>query len=162
MQCKEEDRRRFSKPEKYDNVVAVFDEICEEGTVLNEIVTSNLKCFNETFSNTNCPQEIYAFSDSTEKKYRSAEPTTTNLNDENTSCMSMILLANCIVKDVTIKCGIRARFMMSELVQRTHFIDSACPLSYRKSLLQFIDEFDLTEEQKIFATAELVRMEISE
>ncbi|GBO33230.1 hypothetical protein AVEN_115882-1, partial [Araneus ventricosus] len=64
MKCEEEKHRRFADPERYANFRSVFGEICEEGSALNEVATNNLKCFNETFSNTNCRLDLLAFMDS--------------------------------------------------------------------------------------------------
>ncbi|GBN08064.1 hypothetical protein AVEN_244470-1 [Araneus ventricosus] len=161
MKC-EKEKNRYRKPEIYADTLDMFDELCAEGSILNEIATSNLECFNETFSNTNCKQE----SDDFLKPYREEVPldefTTTHVIPERVSCLSMILQTNCILTDITRKCGIRARYMAVQYVHRSGYVDSFCPLSYRESLLPNIDEFNLTEEQKTFAIAELERMKISD
>ncbi|CAL1296979.1 unnamed protein product, partial [Larinioides sclopetarius] len=64
MTCTGEEHRRLMEPERYANIISVLSEICEEGSTLNEVAISNLKCFNETFSNTSCKLEREDFIDS--------------------------------------------------------------------------------------------------
>ncbi|KAF8774744.1 hypothetical protein HNY73_017263 [Argiope bruennichi] len=162
MKCEAEDNRIFANPERYVKLVDVFNEICEEGSVLNEVATGNLKCFNETFSHTNCEQERKTFLEPYEKEVPLDEFTTTHVIPERVHCLSEILLANCLLEDITRNCGLRARYATVEYLQRSSFVDGSCPLSYRESLLPALDEFNLTEEQKTFAIAELERMSLSD
>ncbi|GBN12151.1 hypothetical protein AVEN_238461-1 [Araneus ventricosus] len=162
MKCREEDKRIFKKPETSENLIALFDEICDEGSAFNEIATSNLKCFNETFSNTNCRQETDDFVKLYEKEIPVDEFITSHVIPERVYCLSQILLAGCLLEDINRNCGIRVRHATLEYLHRSDFVDGSCPLSYRESLLPDIDEFNLTEEQKTFAISELERMKISD
>ncbi|GBO03823.1 hypothetical protein AVEN_183606-1 [Araneus ventricosus] len=123
------------------------------------VLTVKLKCFNETFSNTNCPQE----SDDFLKPYRKEIPldefTTTHVIPERVHCLSQILLINCLVGDITTNCGLRALTLTLEFLHRSAFVERYCPLSYRTGLLEDIDEFNLTEVQKRWAVAELLYLD---
>ncbi|GBN72687.1 hypothetical protein AVEN_97050-1 [Araneus ventricosus] len=44
----------FATPEEYTSVVTAFSEFCEEGSLLNLIVTENLKCLNESLGSEFC------------------------------------------------------------------------------------------------------------
>ncbi|CAL1296976.1 unnamed protein product [Larinioides sclopetarius] len=160
MKCQEEDKRRFSQEQKYDDLYALFDGMCKEGTALNKVVTTQLKCFNETLSNTNCEQERKGFLKPYETEIQLDEFRTTHVIPERVYCLSQILLVNCIVDDITRNCGLRPRLLTVELLRRYGFVDISCPLSYREGLLEDLDEFNLTENQKTFAIYELERLRI--
>ncbi|GBL99815.1 hypothetical protein AVEN_163819-1, partial [Araneus ventricosus] len=51
------------------------------------VATSNLKCFNETFSNTNCRQEMDVFLNPYEKEVPLDEFTTTHVIPERVHCL---------------------------------------------------------------------------
>ncbi|GBN67736.1 hypothetical protein AVEN_39847-1 [Araneus ventricosus] len=127
------------------------------------VATSNLKCFNETFSNTNCRQEADDFLEPYLEKLQLDEFTTSTYDIfKRVYCLSELRFLGCLVEDINRNCGIRARYATVEFLQRTSFADDLCPLESRETLLEDIDEFDLTEEQKTFAISELERMKISD
>ncbi|GBN19939.1 hypothetical protein AVEN_33463-1 [Araneus ventricosus] len=126
------------------------------------VATSNLKCFNETFGNTNCQQETDDFIEPYREEILLDEFTTTHVIPQRVYCLSRILLAGCLLEDINRNCGIRARHGTLEYLHRSNFVNGTCPLSYRISLLPDIDKFNLTEEQKTFAISELERMKISD
>ncbi|GBN67733.1 hypothetical protein AVEN_39844-1 [Araneus ventricosus] len=82
------------------------------------------------------------------------EPTT------DRSYLSELRFLGCLVEDINRNCGIRARHATVEFLQRASLADHMCPLQFRETLLEDIDEFDLTEEQKTFAISELERMKL--
>ncbi|CAL1296978.1 unnamed protein product [Larinioides sclopetarius] len=163
MTCTGEEHRRLMEPERYANIISVLSEICEEGSTLNEVAISNLKCFNETFSNTSCKLEREDFIDSSwvvvpfknSTGYHSFLP-------ERIYCIAELRLLACILENITRNCGLRVRDATLEFLQRTSFALDRCPLESRETLLEDIDTFDLTEGQKSFAISELERMKISD
>ncbi|GBN08061.1 hypothetical protein AVEN_244467-1 [Araneus ventricosus] len=126
------------------------------------VATCNHTCFNETFSNTICVQELGDFVKPYKEEVRLDEFTITQVIPERVRCLTTILEINCILRDITRKCGIEVRYMVLEYFHTSGYLEEFCPLSYRESLLPNIGEFNLTEEQKIFAIAELERMKISD
>ncbi|CAL1296971.1 unnamed protein product [Larinioides sclopetarius] len=158
IKCLNEDERRFKQLEKYENLYSLFDEVCKEGTALNEVVKTQLRCFNDTFSNTNCEKERKDFLKPYETEIPLDEFTTTHVIPERVHCLSEMLQAKCIVDDITRNCGLRARYLISEFFRRTEFVDRSCPTHYREGLIEDIDEYNLTEDQKTFAIYELERM----
>ncbi|CAL1296973.1 unnamed protein product [Larinioides sclopetarius] len=160
IKCLKDDERRFKQLEKYENLYSFFDEVCKEGSALNEVVKTKLRCFNETFSNTNCNQEREDFLNPYETEIQLDEFTTTHVIPERVHCLSEMLEAKCIVDDITKNCGLRAKRLIGEFYRRTELIDLSCPPHYREGLLEDIDEFNLTEDQKSFAISELLRMKV--
>ncbi|CAL1296983.1 unnamed protein product [Larinioides sclopetarius] len=162
MTCKGEEHRRLMRPERYANILSVLSEICEEGSTLNEVATSNLKCFNETFSNTNCLVEALNFIEPFKEDVPQDEFTgSTYYVPERIFCMAELHLLGCLLEDIARNCGLRARHATVEFLQRTSYAVDECPLESRETLLEDIDTFDLTEGQKSFAISELERMKIS-
>ncbi|CAL1296981.1 unnamed protein product [Larinioides sclopetarius] len=163
LKCAEQKQRRLMEPRRYANISSVLSEICEEGSPLNEVVTSNLKCFNETFSNTNCRLEKEDFLDSFKEDVTLDEFTESiGFVPERIHCIAELRLLGCLLEDISRNCGQRARNATVEFIQRTSFAVDKCPLESRETLLEDIDTFDLTEGQKTFAISEQERMKISD
>ncbi|GIX97842.1 uncharacterized protein CEXT_648831 [Caerostris extrusa] len=50
----------YSSQERYEAIYSIFSDICDEDTLIYEVIAENLRCLNETLENSPCYDEIEA------------------------------------------------------------------------------------------------------
>ncbi|CAL1301234.1 unnamed protein product [Larinioides sclopetarius] len=159
--CDPESSHIFASEEEYNGMYGVFSEVCEEGTFLNRIATENLRCFNQTFQTTSCPEKMKAITG----PYRSPRVNTEDEDDYtlpiDIMCLQDILESNCIAADIGKNCGKEALEATMEFFRRTFYIQETCGKRNAETLLRGVDAFNLDQEQKAIVIATLESVIIS-
>ncbi|GBL74651.1 hypothetical protein AVEN_87000-1, partial [Araneus ventricosus] len=120
-------------------------------------VTENLRCFNETFRTTSCPDEVKAVTG----PYRTPEGGTSYSLPVEIMCLQNILQSICITAEIGKNCGQEALEATVEFLRRTLYVEDTCGKNNAKYLLKNLDEYNLDQEQKDLVTAALEKVILS-
>ncbi|KAF8774752.1 hypothetical protein HNY73_017271 [Argiope bruennichi] len=155
------DEHIFDSKAEYEGMYGAFSDLCEEGTFLNTVATANLRCFNDTFSTTDCPEKMKAITG----PYRSSIDETENEDDYRlpieVMCLQDILESDCLAADIGKNCGQAALEATLEFFRRTFYVEDTCGVENSKHVLKSLDMYKLDEEQKELVIATLEKIIIS-
>ncbi|GBM90963.1 hypothetical protein AVEN_275245-1 [Araneus ventricosus] len=135
----------FETPEIFEATYDTFSEICEEGTLLNTVATENLKCFNETFGKTRCHEESDQFLEPFIKEVRENEELEPKFSY---SCLKSALVYDCVLSAISDNCGQLVGEAALEVLRRSKTLENACSVRGAKSVLDELDNLDLSEGKK--------------
>ncbi|CAL1301229.1 unnamed protein product [Larinioides sclopetarius] len=138
----------FQSQDYYDGIYGAFSDLCEEGTSLNTIVNNHLKCFNETFSKTSCPEKMRVVTGPYRKVEKRTEDEYEYTLPIEIMCLQDILESSCVAAEIKENCGQAALEATLEFLRRTSYVEEICGKRNAEYLLQNLDEFILTKEQK--------------
>ncbi|GBM68525.1 hypothetical protein AVEN_158096-1 [Araneus ventricosus] len=125
------------------------------------VATENLRCFNETFRTTSCPEKMKAVTG----PYRSPRLNTEDEDDYSlpieVMCLQDILESNCIAAEVGKNCGQEALEATLEFFRRSFYIEDTCGKRNAEDLLKNLDKYKLDKDQKALVIATLEKVIIS-
>ncbi|GBN64969.1 hypothetical protein AVEN_179150-1 [Araneus ventricosus] len=145
VKCGMERMEVFPTPDLFEDTYGTISEICEEGTLLNTIVTDNLKCFNETFGKTKCREEADEFVEPLVRRIRENEGIAYKLSS---FCLEEVLISECALHAVSENCGKLLEETTLEIIRRLKTLDYGCSVREAQSVLDELDTLDLSEDKK--------------
>ncbi|GBM68518.1 hypothetical protein AVEN_158092-1 [Araneus ventricosus] len=151
----------FQSQDYYDGIYGAFSDLCEEGTSFNTVANEHLKCFNETFSTTSCPQKMKVVTGPYRKVEKSTEDEYEYTLPIEIMCLQDILESSCVAAEIGENCGQAALEATLEFLRRTSYVEEICGKRNAEYLLQNLDEFILNKEQKELLTVTLESIIIS-
>ncbi|GIX97839.1 uncharacterized protein CEXT_648801 [Caerostris extrusa] len=90
----------FETEELYESLYSVASDICDENTLMNGVITENLRCLNDTFENSPCYDEIEARIN----EFKIYMPYATDENDylllPEIFCLKEFLSSVCYINDI--------------------------------------------------------------
>ncbi|XP_055950688.1 uncharacterized protein LOC129984761 [Argiope bruennichi] len=145
----------FESQEYYDGIYGAFSDLCEKGTLFNTVAIEHLRCFNETFTKTSCPEKMKAITG----PYRTVEKSTVDEYEYSLPieimCLQDILESSCIAAEIGRNCGQVALEATLEFLRRTFYVEEICGTKSAEYLLTNLDEFTLDKEQRELVIATL-------
>ncbi|CAL1296990.1 unnamed protein product [Larinioides sclopetarius] len=145
----------YDSPGLFEATYDTISDVCEDGTLLNLVVTENLKCFNDTFGKTNCLEEAEDFVTPLIERLREDK------NHENTvsiSCLEEIHSSDCVLRAVFENCGKIVGEATYEIILRSKTIEYSCKVAEAQSVLDAMENLDLSEDKKQSFTALLEKL----
>ncbi|GIY33732.1 uncharacterized protein CDAR_386241 [Caerostris darwini] len=141
----------FETGEMYESLYGVASDICDENTLMNGVITENLRCLNETFENSPCYDEIEARIN----EFKIHLPYATHENDylllPEIFCLKEFLSSVCYINDIQTNCGELAGDMAKQFLRRSFFIEFSCDITDAKRLLEDLDRYKFkSHEQDLF------------
>ncbi|GIY33734.1 uncharacterized protein CDAR_386251, partial [Caerostris darwini] len=138
----------FGTKNKYESVHGVASDICDEDTMINQVITENLRCLNETFETSPCYDEVHAITN----EFKIYMPNVTDENDyyltSEVFCLQESIFSVCYIKDIDKNCGTPVADMAKEFVHRSYLIGYSCDIEDAKVLLADLDRYKLKSHQQ--------------
>ncbi|GIZ00721.1 uncharacterized protein CEXT_292951 [Caerostris extrusa] len=138
----------FATEEMYESVYGVASDMCEEDTLIYEVITENLRCLNETFENSPCYDEIEAITN----EFKIYLPNATDENDYDLPaeiyCLQEAISSVCYTNDIDKNCGTLAADMAKEFVRRSYLLSFSCDNTDAKVLLADVGRYKLKSHQQ--------------
>ncbi|GIY59276.1 uncharacterized protein CDAR_258341 [Caerostris darwini] len=150
--CVTENKVIFDREEIYHSIYNLFSELCDEGTVLNAVVTENLRCFNRTFSSTRCFESTNEVVSSYVSSKASALEGESHYNSVQFQCLKDILDVGCVIEDIYKNCGALAKVATLEFIHRSYFFEYSCSANDAKLIIRRINNYEMSEDQLEFLT----------
>ncbi|GBN92130.1 hypothetical protein AVEN_240042-1 [Araneus ventricosus] len=145
-ECGKDGRILFRSPGLFDDTYNTVSDVCEEGTLLNSVATENLKCFNETFGKTKCRQGAAEFVEPLERRIRENEELEYTFSF---LCLRETHTTDCVLRALSDNCGKLVEEASLEFVRRSKSLEYACSVRGAQSVLDELENFDLSEDKKI-------------
>ncbi|XP_055949810.1 uncharacterized protein LOC129984064 [Argiope bruennichi] len=137
----------FRSEDLFEATYNAISEVCEEGTLLNIVAIENLKCFNDTFSKTECRKEAAEFSEPLIERLNE-DPEFEHQNTLDIFCLEETLSTSCVLRALSENCGKLVEEATLEFIRLSKSLEYACSVEGTKSVLEQLDSLDLNEEKK--------------
>ncbi|CAL1301235.1 unnamed protein product [Larinioides sclopetarius] len=151
-ECGSESSSVFKSEEEYNGKYGAYNEVCESGTFLNRVATENLRCFNQTFQTTSCPEKVKSVTGPFRSPPQADKDYTLPIE---IMCLQDILESNCMAADFGKNCGSEASEATLQFLRRIFYVYNTCGKNIAETLKRGLEFFNLDEEQKAVVTAAL-------
>ncbi|XP_055949813.1 uncharacterized protein LOC129984067 [Argiope bruennichi] len=132
----------FATPEEYTSILTAFSEFCEEGSLLNIIVTENLKCLNESLGNSFCTVQANTMATTFEDLLSVVTETDAEIPHVGSVCLRESFLVACTADEIAAKCSSLVKDAALEMIQRSYLIQEACSL---EDIINILENGSLVE-----------------
>ncbi|CAL1296996.1 unnamed protein product [Larinioides sclopetarius] len=112
---------------------------------IGEFATENLKCLNETFSKTRCNGEAEDIVEPLIKEVNENVGSRPNLS---IFCLRSMLVSGCALRAISDNCGQLVGAAALDALRRSKSIENDCSVRGAQSVLDELDNLDLSEVQK--------------
>ncbi|KAF8774746.1 hypothetical protein HNY73_017265 [Argiope bruennichi] len=121
----------FDSDEEYEKLHDFYSELCEEGSLLNTIITENLKCLNKTFDSSLCSDETQTLL----HEFKSRDSPNGGDLFMDFECLKSVYGAACMTANLSKKCGAIVKEAAYDVIRRSNFLQYSCPTQLGKRLL---------------------------
>ncbi|CAL1297002.1 unnamed protein product [Larinioides sclopetarius] len=146
--CGEGNNIIFEPEEVYENLYNIFSALCDKGTLINAVVTENLRCLNRTFSSTRCGEDTYSILNTYRKPTKSSPDEEILYSSAELHCLLDILNVGCVIEEIAKNCGTFAKHASLEFIRGSYFIEYSCSAENAKLLLRNVHRYNLEEYQR--------------
>ncbi|GIX77692.1 uncharacterized protein CDAR_68241 [Caerostris darwini] len=125
----------FQSQDHYENLQTVFAELCDEGTMLNDVITENLRCLNNTISSRTCSRDcsLHTFYSSEDITMLDGDTFALRLK---ITCLCGLYDIACITAELSENCGALVKEIAYDLIRQTYFVEYVCSERHIKELFE--------------------------